>query len=178
MDFLFNKKDYYPLQQKNNLDYELDYQLHNIISNEFKILDIYKNDDNTIILFGKYHGEQEEDHLIHLGLRIFSLQGLQNTQPKLLASFSEDYSGIEIHDIVIEEKYANKGYGSILMTHLITLAEDRKVKVITGWLSKVDENHAERLHHFYQKHGFKVDLKYSDTNPIQIGSIQRNMITC
>ena len=178
IDFLFNKKDYYPLQQENKLDYELDYQLHNIRSKEFVILSIHKNDDNTIILYGKYHEESEGDTFIHLGLRIFSLNGLHNTHPKLLASFSEDYSGIEIYDIDIEEKNANKGYGSILMTHLIALAEERKVKVITGWLSNVDENHLDRLSHFYQKHGFKVNLKHCKTNPKQIGAIQRNMIKC
>lgn len=177
MDFLFHKKEYYPLQQKNNLDHELDYQLHNIRSNEFMILSIYKKNEDTIILYGKYPGVLEEDTFIHLGLRIFSLHGLHNTHPRLLASFSDDYSEIEIHDIDIEEKNASKGYGSILMSHLIAVAEERKVKVITGWLSKVDENHVERLRHFYQKHGFKVDLKHSSKNPTQIGSIQRNMIT-
>lgn len=178
MDSLFKKKEYYPLQQKNDLEHELDYQLHNIRSNEFMILNIYKKDEDTIILYGKYPKELEENTFIHLGLRIFSLQGLHNTQPRLLASFSDDYSEIEIHDIGIEEKNASKGYGSILMSHLIAVAEERKVKVITGWLSKVDENHVDRLRHFYEKHGFKVDLNHSSKNPTQIGSIQRNMITC
>lgn len=64
---------------------------------------------------------------------------------------------------------ANNGYGSILLNTLIDIAKSRNVSVISGWISRVDYNHIERILHFYQKHGFDVIQK--EYNTYKIGNL-------
>ena len=50
----------------------------------------------------------------------------------------------------------NRGYGSLMMKALITYAKQNDIKFIEGWISEVDDNHIERLYHFYKKFGFDI----------------------
>lgn len=55
----------------------------------------------------------------------------------------------------------NKGYGSIMLRNIITLAKNVSVREITGNLSSTDSDHFDKLKHFYDKFGFmvKIDAK-------------------
>ncbi|MEE1154048.1 MAG: hypothetical protein UH241_02725 [Acutalibacteraceae bacterium] len=56
----------------------------------------------------------------------------------------------------------NKGYGSLIMSHFIEYAKSMRVLYISGFLSFVDtadEEHNQRLRHFYSKFGFTIDDK-------------------
>lgn len=66
---------------------------------------------------------------------------------------------ITIGDIQCNEN--NKGFGSLMMQALIIYAKQNGYKCIDGWLSDVDQNHVERLNHFYQKFGFEI-IPYED----------------
>lgn len=61
---------------------------------------------------------------------------------------------IEIGDIQCNKN--NKGYGSLMMRELIVFGKQNNYKSIEGWISSVDLDHIERLHHFYQKFGFEI----------------------
>lgn len=50
----------------------------------------------------------------------------------------------------------NKGYGSLMMKTLIEYGKQNNYKSIEGWISQVDIDHINRLHHFYQKFGFDI----------------------
>lgn len=58
----------------------------------------------------------------------------------------------------IESRIENKGYGSLMMQAIIKLARILKVVIITGNLSTVDDDHFDKLKHFYEKYGFNVDF--------------------
>lgn len=63
---------------------------------------------------------------------------------------------------VSSSRYMNKGYGSLIMKELISYSKELKVKHISGQLSFVDideeyGNRRDMLHHFYKKHGFRID---------------------
>ncbi len=50
----------------------------------------------------------------------------------------------------------NHGYGSILMSMVLEHYRNAGYQTISGWLSPVDNDHKERLYHFYRKHGFQI----------------------
>ncbi|WP_217560131.1 hypothetical protein [Paenibacillus sp. GbtcB18] len=52
----------------------------------------------------------------------------------------------------------NRGYGSIVMSEILKLAHQLKIKFINGWISGVDWGHIDRSAHFYRKFGFDVKL--------------------
>ncbi|NGP46522.1 hypothetical protein G4V62_16790 [Bacillaceae bacterium SIJ1] len=52
----------------------------------------------------------------------------------------------------------NQGFGSICMAYLKEQAEEYNAWRIEGDLAKRDWGHLDRLIHFYQKHGFDVQL--------------------
>lgn len=72
----------------------------------------------------------------------------------------QECNRIYITDIVGEDM--NCGYGSILMSELITYAQLNKIPKIVGNMERRDlEDHGERLLHFYRKFGFDIiDLNY------------------
>lgn len=61
---------------------------------------------------------------------------------------------IHIDDIMV--KHYNQGNGTIAMKALFDFARKNGVKKITGSLSEIDNGHAARRNHFYEKLGFKV----------------------
>jgi GNAT superfamily N-acetyltransferase len=58
----------------------------------------------------------------------------------------------------IEADIENKGYGSIMLSRLLKLAEKLKIRELRGNLSSVDSDHFDKLEYFYKKHGFRVDF--------------------
>ena len=74
---------------------------------------------------------------------------------------------IHIQEFLADNSIRNMGYGSIMMQQLIQYAARLNAEYICGGLSYVDvgkdlddvENRERRmqLHHFYKKHGFKID---------------------
>lgn len=62
---------------------------------------------------------------------------------------------IHIVDILMKEN--NIGNGSVAMKALIKYAKKIDAKWIGGTLSSVDDDHADRRNHFYEKFGFNID---------------------
>lgn len=56
----------------------------------------------------------------------------------------------------IEAHFENRGYGSIMLSTIITLAETLNIREIKGNLTSTDSDHFDKLEHFYKKHGFHV----------------------
>lgn len=84
---------------------------------------------------------------------------------RITCIISKGAKEITISDIECEKK--NKGYGSLMMKSLIEFARQNGFAYISGWLSKVDCDHVERLYHFYQKFGFEIipnkdGIKFAD----------------
>ena len=65
---------------------------------------------------------------------------------------------ILICDIQHRNNEYNRGYGSAMMDKLNSYAAENGYTHIWGNLSEVDRDHQDRLHHFYQKHGFQVTV--------------------
>lgn len=80
--------------------------------------------------------------------------------------------GILIGDIVHERKEYNRGYGSQMMEELISYARANGYKYIYGNLSEVDRDHADRLHHFYQKFGFAITI-FDKPKDLYYGKIEK-----
>ena len=81
---------------------------------------------------------------------------------------------ILISDIVHERKEYNKGYGSQMMEELLSYASANGYKYIYGNLSEVDRGHADRLHHFYEKHGFSVTV-FEKAEGMYYGKIEKRL---
>jgi hypothetical protein len=73
--------------------------------------------------------------------------------PKLLFHKVSDEK-IHIDDVLMKDN--NVGNGSMIMRALIRYALYNGVKIITGYLSSVDNDHKSRRDHYYEKFGFKI----------------------
>lgn len=62
---------------------------------------------------------------------------------------------IHINDI---KGPVNKGYGSVCMSYLQQMAEQKNIQYLTGDLVQRDWNHINRLIAFYEKHHFQVSV--------------------
>lgn len=163
--------NFIPLQKRRNVHRELTYQSESIQKAGSKIIDIIYQNDQSIILYQEFYEcvpEIETD--ITLRLRIVTKKGILHPEPELLALYSDDFKKINIADIKIQKSMANTGYGSILLSQLIKIAEDRKIHSISGWISPIDEDHIERLIHFYEKNRFQVTL-YQEHKTFKIGDL-------
>ena len=72
---------------------------------------------------------------------------------------SELFASVEEGVITINDircTIINNGYGTVLVSELINYAKENEVKTIVGWISNVDNDHMERLVHFYSKFGFEI----------------------
>lgn len=88
----------------------------------------------------------------------------------------ESDSTILIGDILHhnEDSDYNKGYGTLMMEHLLAYAKEHGYGYIYGNLSEVDLDHKERLHHFYEKFGFKV-TEYTEPQDNYYGMIEMRL---
>lgn len=59
----------------------------------------------------------------------------------------------------------NKGYGTVAMTEIINIAEQKNIKKLVGNLCNEDlKDHKDRLTHFYEKFGFTVTIETNENN--------------
>lgn len=105
-----------------------------------------------------------EMHNDNLSIYIFAFYKNREVG-RMLCGIDKEKRLIKIGDITCKKK--NRGYGSLLMTKLIEFAKTNGFKVIIGWLSCVDKDHAKLLYHFYQKFGFEITpnaegMKFAD----------------
>lgn len=65
---------------------------------------------------------------------------------------------IFIVDVVV--RLVNHSYGSLMMEQCIKFVKNLGVKKIVGNLSQSDlDDHGDRLYHFYEKFGFKIETR-------------------
>ncbi len=113
-------------------------------------LDKNKDDDELIIVLN--------NNTIYLfGERYQGIMGL----PKIFFEIRDKRNGIieekyvHIIDVLMEDN--NIGNGTVAMTALIKYAKKINAKFINGWLSDVDNDHADRRNHYYEKFGFDIN---------------------
>ena len=80
-------------------------------------------------------------------------------------------------DIEIKKKrQEDKGYGSKVMSSLIKLCCQLKIKSISGEISERDSGHLNKLEHFYAKHGFKLTIyEPGEGRATMIGRVEREL---
>jgi GNAT superfamily N-acetyltransferase len=173
LEELFETNKIIPLKKKGNLKYELEYQRHLIIDYGFEIINTFENRNSILILYRHFFEDtpKDDEPTITLSLRIITEQGVRYPEPIIKAFFNDNFTKINLADIDIKEHMFNKGYGSILLSNLVNIAKKRDVSIISGWISRVDINHIERLLHFYQKHGFEIILKETADKTYNIGDL-------
>ena len=119
------------------------------------IIDLTNDDVNHIL----YAGRNKLDEFIIAVRRantIYLFSRAYNTimyAPKLLFHFVDD-SHIHIDDVL--NKHHSVGNGNILMNALLAYAEINQIKIISGDLSSVDDDHKLRRDSYYRKFGFNV----------------------
>lgn len=93
--------------------------------------------DDTIYLFGENYQVFAGAPRIHFEIR------------------DRPQKHINIIDVLMKDD--NIGNGSVAMKALIKHAKKIDAKWIGGTLSNVDDDHADRRNHFYEKFGFNID---------------------
>lgn len=171
---IFSRNKISPLKRKNDIEFEIQYQSEIITSKGFEIMSTIQKEDVNLILYRHFYEEtpKEEETTILLGVRVITMKGILYPDPVLKAFFNDNFTNISLADIEIEEYLSNRGYGSILLGTLIDIAKEKKAKTITGWISRVDNDHLERLVHFYKKHNFEVTLDGNSKDSLKIGDLK------
>ncbi|WP_250886519.1 GNAT family N-acetyltransferase [Bacillus sp. SM2101] len=150
------------LKKESDVMYEVEVQKSIIESKGDKILKIIERKNDVLILFRALIDDTEkDDDDIILNIRSISKEGVFYPDSRLYAIPSTDCKILDLADIQVQKQYINKGYGSILLKTLKEIAIEKGVKEITGWISPADRDHVDRLKHFYEKHGFEVNLHKS-----------------
>lgn len=150
----------------------MEQQLKFLKENGDENLNVYTREESVIIIYPSFLKIvlRTEKPDIMLRLRVINKKGVLHPTLLLNAAFNEDFTRVFIRDIDIKKDVVNKGYASILLSNLIQVVKDKNAQSITGWISKVDEEHIERLEHFYKKHNFKVTLD-KESSSIKIGEL-------
>ncbi len=121
-------------------------------------------------LFHKTIDVSVEDNMfsVHIVLRINGVIASRIT------CVSSEGNSLLIGDIspYKKRKYYNKGYGSMMLNKLFEYAKNNGIATICGNLSIVDLDHKNRLHHFYEKHGFEIIL-HEEPHDMYYGQIQK-----
>ena len=66
------------------------------------------------------------------------------------------------------------GYSSMMMSELLKYATQNGINEIHGNLSPVDQDHKDRLHHFYEKFGFEIEI-YEELRDGYYGKIRKKL---
>lgn len=171
---LFNRNTISPLMRRNDTEFEVKYQTEILKNRGFKIISTIEKEKFSLIQYRHFYEEtpKEEEKMIFLGIRIITNKGILRPDPVLKAFFNNDFTNISLADIEIEEYLTSHGYGSILLNTLIKIAKERNINCITGWISKVDSDHLERLVYFYKKHNFTVVLSENRNDNLKIGNLE------
>ncbi|MEZ2661428.1 GNAT family N-acetyltransferase [Aneurinibacillus aneurinilyticus] len=163
---VFDKKTggFVPSGKRKDIDYELEEGLKNIESEGHLVLEIKRNMDEIVVIYQRWVNKELEDE-IDIAALIISKKGIWIPHPHMIVHREESSKSLHIADIKIKGDCINKGYGSLMMSHLLKKARNEKNEVyfITGVISSVDADHIDRLLHFYKKHGFLYRLDESIT---------------
>lgn len=145
---------YVKLKKRGDVNNEILIQKRQIEDDENEILNVVSLNNETLIIHRPIFGEDPFDLLI-IKLTVITPKGVVSGQLKLLANYIND-GLIELGDIEVFGENRGKGYGSVLLKSLIEFAKAKNINKITGWISKVDEDHFSQLEKFYTRHGFKI----------------------
>lgn len=128
--------------------------------------DVTKSNANTLVCVTASEEYDYKGMLKEITIKGYSKQFIlgEETRPQLLfvrANQNITKSGSYLQNFYIEDFLCipNKGYGSIMMKSLIDYAKTFNIEYISGFLSFVDtkdEEHNQRLRHFYKKFGFTI----------------------
>lgn len=122
------------------------------IARKWEVIGIDQAKDDTWVVV--YADKREEMFQLMLHACHRPYQG--NWNSAIQAEFKDDNT-IHIANIKGEE---NKGFGSVLMTHLKDLARRGNIQYITGDIARRDYDHVNRLKYFYEKHYFDVEIDH------------------
>lgn len=139
----------------------------------FEILSTIQKENVNLILYRQFNDETPKDEVeyIFIGIRPITQKGIPGRDPVLKAFFKNNFTAISLEDIEMGDSLVNQGFGSILLTTLIDIANKRNINRITGEISRVDIDHVERLVHFYRKHNFEVHMCSDHTDNRIIGDL-------
>ncbi len=92
-----------------------------------------------------------------------------------ISCVAESTSTILIGDIEHSDSLPyNQGYGTLMMNELIQYAREHGHTHLYGNLSEVDNDHRDRLFHFYQKFGFEITI-YPEPQGLMFGRIDLDL---
>lgn len=98
--------------------------------------------------------------------KIFTVYARDNCENELYIVDFKDFSN---------GRFVNKGIGSIMMSLLIEYAKLHHYNSIVGKLITLDrDDHKDRLHHFYNKFGFKIE-EFKDNSDCFYAKIVKNL---
>ncbi|TDQ42662.1 GNAT family N-acetyltransferase [Aureibacillus halotolerans] len=143
---------------RETLQDSVEFQLFRIQQN---VKDIAKETDKEVIGFEQDKNDQwvvvsikEVERTFHLLLHSCQSAYRGHWDFSLMGEYLEDGS-LWISDIRGD---ANQGLGSICMEYVKEKAQQENCWGIQGNISKRDWDHIDRLRHFYEKHGFSIEL--------------------
>lgn len=145
----------------------------NLLKGRYTILGEEKNEEGDSFYVCAI--KDKEDYTM---ITLKDIDGLQH--PSTLNIITEYIANdkskkvLKISNIIIADK--NKGNGSILIKYLFQYASQNKniIKII-GTISPVDDDHFDRLKHFYEEHGFKVTFYIDDEGKRTGGYIEKDL---
>ncbi|GED61426.1 GNAT family N-acetyltransferase [Brevibacillus formosus] len=150
-----------PLQKRDNVEYEVQWQKTELEKDGHKVIHIAQNKIcERIMIYRMFFGDGWDEVDINLGMKVISNDGVMVPDPNTYLVFDTEQKHLRIADIRIEGDQVNKGYGTILMNAIMQLGNELNVQCITGWISQVDWDHIERLTHFYKKFGFSCEINH------------------
>ena len=162
----FRKFTLSPLKRNIDVTETSNEQIKMLKNNGFEILSTIQKENVNLILYRKFYDETPKDEVeyIFIGIRAITQKGILGRDPVLKAFFKNNFTAISLEDIEMEDSLVNQGFGSILLTTLIDIANKRNINRITGEIARVDIDHIERLVRFYKKHNFEVNMCSGHTN--------------
>jgi GNAT superfamily N-acetyltransferase len=147
------------LKRKGDIEYEVEWQSSHLEGKGHRILNISTNKYSERVIVYRLHADEDQDDIhFHLRIRIISDKGVMIPDPNIHLHVYREDRHMKIADIKIEGNHVNRGYGSIVMSEILKLAQQLEIKFINGWISGVDWGHIDRSAHFYRKFGFDVEL--------------------
>ncbi|NWL87457.1 hypothetical protein DMN77_07550 [Paenibacillus sp. 79R4] len=150
-----------PLKQKDDINYEIQWQTDNIENEGHKVIHVDQNrHGETIIIYRLVYQDDIDDRNIHLRIRIITPKGVKAPDSNAFLVIYPETLRMEIADIRIEGDRVSRGYGSITMNAILKLVDQMHIRFITGWISSVDWDHINRSEQFYSKFGFECDLNH------------------
>ena len=169
----FSKFTISPLNRRINVMETSNEHIKILKNNGFEILSTIQKEHVTLILYRKFYDEIPKDEVeyIFIGIRAITQKGILGRDPVLKAFFKNNFTAISLEDIEMEDSLVNQGFGSILLTTLIDIANKRNINRITGEIARVDIDHIERLVRFYKKHNFEVTMCCDHTDKQIIGDL-------